>query len=401
MVTLIRIQPWSIIVANLYKVLVLVILGLIPCYLFFYIEVSDELVRCAIFNKRKCNYVVELAVSVNRHGEYALAQRVKHSMAKLGWEYYIHKPNDKIVSLPIIKQFALSLDWLLGKYFKPEFILVLNDHAEMTWSKPKYLYVNVYPDFFITINNQFHKDYVKEFDGYVDLNMYGKAEDKYVWLKNALESNNKENFVIMRGILAMPDVEYQQAQVNKIIFVGTTWGAWRSGRKHSKLVMELAKQEDMDVYGAGLAWEFLGDSYRGAISEKDFYILIAKIRDYGVALCTHTLDHLDAGIPTNRVFEAIAAGAIPIVDQNYFITKEFGDNVLYIDQNDSFSNILEQVNKHLLWLRNHPSAVRVMAKKNYDLAMAKFNITTHLLNIRRMHNYFKNHNFEGRHILYD
>jgi hypothetical protein len=342
------------------------------------------------------NYVIFITASSNRIGENELLHRTVASAKKLGWSCYYHRADEDIITLPVIKWIPGLLDIALSHIIKPDLVLVLNHHAKLTYAKPSYLYINIPPDFLISPNDQFMLPYLKDFTGYIDLNLYGENEDKETWLTTTLAKENKKDYLITKGIFAIPDLPpYKHTPFNKLMIFGSNWGDNRKSIKSRKLILNLANQGLLDAYGSEKSWGFLGKFYKGGLHGNGLNT-INKIKEYGAMLCFHTSLHLEAGIPTNRIFEAVAAGSIAISDRNPFIVREFGSNVLYVDANASLSALTEQVKHHLNWIKNHPKESEAMTRKAYDITMQKFTIESSLLKLKEINERFKKQKFTGR-----
>lgn len=108
---------------------------------------------------------------------------------------------------------------------------------------------------------------------------------------------------------------------NHVFYAGIGWDRNASGlQRHEEVFRALEKQGVLEIYGPkkianGLSpWDGF-KSYKGELPF-DGSALISKINQVKFALALSSLSHLRSQIASNRIFESIAGGAIPIVDKN-------------------------------------------------------------------------------------
>ncbi|HEX8664650.1 MAG TPA: glycosyltransferase family 2 protein [Beijerinckiaceae bacterium] len=94
----------------------------------------------------------------------------------------------------------------------------------------------------------------------------------------------------------------------------------------------------------------------------------------GVALCLHTDAQRGADVPSARLFEAAAAGAVIVTDELAFARRVLRDAVLYIDPRAGHAEAVERVRRHLAWLNEDPArgerlaaAAREALRDEFDL----------------------------------
>lgn len=95
---------------------------------------------------------------------------------------------------------------------------------------------------------------------------------------------------------------------------------------------------------------------------------------HGISLVIHSEKHLQCGIPTGRIFEALACCNIIICDQHPFVKHHFGDTVLYIDTLPSAEEIETQICDHLTWIKNHPRLAKQMASDAHAIFLREFQL---------------------------
>lgn len=154
--------------------------------------------------------------------------------------------------------------------------------------------------------------------------------------------------------LAQNYVEYSSATKNQALVVGSLWGCNRNSLRMMQALQRLSKSNLLVAYGLD-ALKPLGQGYKGALESFEPQIinnslkLVALQKKYGISIVVHNLEHMIDGLPTSRIAESIAAGAIVISDEHPFIKKFFGDNVLYIDDLKSSEEIYSQIYNHIMW----------------------------------------------------
>lgn len=134
-----------------------------------------------------------------------------------------------------------------------------------------------------------------------------------------------------------------------LFYAGVGW----DGQRHGSLFQALQGNVDMAFYGPPATWKQAGSQYRGQIA-MDGRSVVEKIRESGVALCIHKTEHRIEGVPSMRLFEAAAAGAVILTDRLTFTTEKFGDTVLYLDFDQSPEAIANQVKEHMAWIERNP-----------------------------------------------
>lgn len=135
--------------------------------------------------------------------------------------------------------------------------------------------------------------------------------------------------------------------------------------------------ERMDDWGGMRPWEGYS-SYCGQIPFDGFSIL-KEINDCGICLVLSSDIHRRAGAVTNRAYEACAAGAVMISDDNEFMMKHFGDASLFITFNknnprDTYRQIMEKYE----WICSHPQEALALANRAQEIFREKFSLDVQL-----------------------
>ncbi len=167
----------------------------------------------------------------------------------------------------------------------------------------------------------------------------------------------------------------------RLAYVGTNW----DGQRNATLFRALARRGDVFFHGPPESWGYLDSAARGRQIPFDGHSVLQTYRDMGAGLALDRRDFRPDDIPTNRIFEITAAGAIPLTGDLPFIRHHYGDSVLYLDPEAPPRALEWQITRHLDWIATHSQAAAEMASTsnaifNRDLALERM-----LPNILAMH----------------
>lgn len=178
--------------------------------------------------------------------------------------------------------------------------------------------------------------------------------------------------------------EFKEIEPKKLFYCGWAWGENRQGKEYRTLFSLLDRDGKLEVYGPKERWDFIPGSAKGFLPVDGMSIRKA-IHDAGIALVIHSSWHLDVGAPSARIFEAAAASSVIISDRHPFVLREFGDSVLYFDQNQSGEEMHRQIAEHREWIFSHPAEAKEMARRAHQLFLEKFTLEAQLENLARFH----------------
>lgn len=170
---------------------------------------------------------------------------------------------------------------------------------------------------------------------------------------------------------------YQKVSPTRLFYFLAVWGN-RASTRYLTLQNKLAQTDYANLFGRPEDGKDYGDAFRGAI-KYDGKSVIECIGQAGVCLVLHSHAHLQHGIPSGRIFEALAASAVIISDLNPFVIEYFGDSVLYIDESVSGEEMFEQIDAHMMWIKQHPEEALEMAKEAHDIFEKHFLLEDQLL----------------------
>ena len=183
---------------------------------------------------------------------------------------------------------------------------------------------------------------------------------------------------IIEGYPSHANLGLNQIEKLKIFYCGFIKYDLRRGQGSQKIaLMRLDQDKILDIYGGPEDWKFLKYSYRGLLPFEPLSIYEA-IRKSGISLILHSDMHFSSGIPTARIFEAVAANSIIITDRHPFIVKNFGDNVLYIDRGANARSLYDQINTHFEWIKKNEQIVNEKIESCYEIFKSKYSLDTNL-----------------------
>lgn len=178
-----------------------------------------------------------------------------------------------------------------------------------------------------------------------------------------------------------------------MFYCGMNWEVMFGGAgRHDGLFRLLDDSQKVKIYGPERveAWGGLEPwkgyrCYQGMIPFDGFSIL-EKINECGVCLVLSSDTHRRAGAATNRLYEACAAGAVVISDDNEFVLRHFSDAALFITFNkndpiDTFQQIMEKYK----WIVEHPEEALALARRAQEIFIQKFSLDAQLNQIVANH----------------
>lgn len=118
----------------------------------------------------------------------------------------------------------------------------------------------------------------------------------------------------------------------------------------------------------------------------DGFAILEEINECGICLVISSDIHRRAGAVTNRAYEACAAGAVMISDNNEFMKEHFSGAALFIyynrkDPEDTFRQIMEKYE----WIATHKEEALKLVKNAQKIFKEKFALDKQLLTIVQNH----------------
>ena len=179
----------------------------------------------------------------------------------------------------------------------------------------------------------------------------------------------------------------------KLFYCGMNWEKVVSNsNRHEGLFQLLDKTGKVKFFGPDRvqAWGGLRPwegyrCYQYSIPFDGFSIL-KEINDCGICLVLSSDIHRRAGAATNRTYEACAAGAVIISDDNEFMQYYFKDAALFIEYNknnpqDTFDQIMERYE----WIVEHKAEALELARRAQEIFKRVFSLDRQFLKIVNRH----------------
>lgn len=142
--------------------------------------------------------------------------------------------------------------------------------------------------------------------------------------------------------------------------------------------------DKVEVWGGLKPWEGY-KCYQYSIPFDGFSIL-NEINKCGICLVLSSDIHRRAGAATNRTYEACAAGAVIISDENEFMKYYFKDAALFIKYNkNNPKDTYEQIMEKYHWVIEHKEEALDMAKRAQRIFLENFSVDDQMLSIVNHH----------------
>ncbi|MBR1232029.1 glycosyltransferase [Bradyrhizobium sp. AUGA SZCCT0182] len=209
---------------------------------------------------------------------------------------------------------------------------------------------------------------ILSYDGYLVANSSLRA-----YLTDLLRVHGKDapigRFDFLPSALATtcePD-KSSTRNARSLFYAGVHW----DGHRHGDLFAALKGRIPMRIHGDPMRWQHAGKDFAGPLPF-DGESVVDAIRECGIGLALHGKAHRAENIPSMRLFEATAAGAVVISDRLEFAIKEFGDALLYVDVDQSADVASQQIADHVSWINGNPELARSMADRGHAIFNERF-----------------------------
>jgi hypothetical protein len=189
------------------------------------------------------------------------------------------------------------------------------------------------------------------------------------------------------GISFYPTVQncsYKELELHNLMVMIPVWGNRLSDPKFQTLYSLLSQSGFAKFYGVSCNKNIHPEDYMGQIPF-DGSSVIDILQQHGIVLVLHSDFHNNEGIPSARIFEAAAASAVIISDENSFVKQYFGDSVFYIDTSESGESMFLQIQEHLHAILDNQSKALEMAKKAHEIFIKDFTMEQQLQELEKMH----------------
>jgi glycosyltransferase involved in cell wall biosynthesis len=267
------------------------------------------------------------------------------------------------------------------EYFKPDFVLALHFQTPKLTSFPTYGCMWNPTIFFEQYDEYNRVDQAKKnilsYDGYLS-----SSDQINTWLKDILYRTEKKHFICSGFYTSCHQIPYQQPQIEdpNVAYIGTNWDGWR----YQELFEHLDKESYTQIYGPSEAWEYLRLSYK-KILPFDGVSVTSILNQAGIGLCLHKEEHINASVPSMRIFEIVASGALAICSEHPFIRRAFGDSVFYLDSNLSSQDQVVQISGYVKWISDNRQKALEMSLRAHQIFMTEYSLENLLLKIVPYH----------------
>jgi len=328
-------------------------------------NLSSHLFQVAILRQKISPYTIGFVSKKSKMGENEFIAKQTKVLKDLGWNYYIfYGPNaghKGTFSHYLQSKIHEAIHWILGG----DYVLSLSHNFPRPHVPYAYTYLTIGKDlvdenFLPTAEGQFIKEYDGIISSFPDNTFLLKAIKKL-----GLSTPVLQGYPTTYGTPSIPTLP------KKIFYCGVNWDQLRGSQEYQQTLRSLVEDGLVVIYGTAKTWP----NMRNLLSSPlpfDGYSVVKAIRDAGICLCLHSDIHLEAGIPTGRIFEAAAAQAVIISDHHPFIHHHFGNTVLYVDHTHPHESLASQLRRHYAWIQAHPQEAQAMAKKAHQIFVQNF-----------------------------
>ena len=179
-----------------------------------------------------------------------------------------------------------------------------------------------------------------------------------------------------------PDIGPVSLDSFRVFYIGVNWERLvtgsRSRKRHDGLLELLDATNRVDFYGVhelyGVnPWEGF-NNYKGELPFNDGLSIVRTANQCGVALVLSSSAHRDSAVVSTRIFQACAARAIIISDDNPFIARHFGDAVLTFPYSSDPHQAFEHIRTLIEWIERHPVEAAEKAERAHRIFASRFSL---------------------------
>lgn len=215
-------------------------------------------------------------------------------------------------------------------------------------------------------------------------------------IDNYIKSNSNKPFLgYLNPTINEPILDFSFGRY-KCFYIGMNFDLEQDNirKKIFDLINRLDETDMIEFYGPDKFWNNKKKykSYIGSIPFDGGKAIVKTINECGVCLVLSSDLHIEDGVNSCRIFEGLAAGVPIISDKNPFVQKWFGDNIFYIDNEDS-SIAVEQIKEHIEFFKNNPKETLEKMKNCRKIFLNNFLLEKQFLQmINNVQNYKNNVN---------
>jgi hypothetical protein len=190
---------------------------------------------------------------------------------------------------------------------------------------------------------------------------------------------------LLNHTLADPIIPPKAHDQYRVLYCGINWEKLTNKpARHDAVLRELDKQGVLDVYGPReIRGVKLWDGYKGYKGSLPFdgRTIITKIAEAGACLVFSSDAHMRSGIMSNRLFEAMAAGAVVIGDEHPFIPAAIGNNFVCVPSSLPAQERAELIGDALRRFSRHPQEAVRLATAAQRALLESYHLCTQLTDV--------------------
>ena len=293
------------------------------------------------------------------YGERELGWRIKKAAEDLGWTVFLDEYRGRLVKR------VDHLDWIL--YIIPEVEPLRTDCGN-----------------YMTVLHPF--GFFDE-EGYL-LPFYEKYDAYLLTIKPEIFKSKSKHLCTLPFYPTLQPIDYKRLKFKELATMLPVWSNRAKSDKFKSLYKSLSQSGFAKFYGVNHNPDLIREGYIREIPF-DGVSIIKVYQQHGIVLVLHSALHNRFQIPSARIFEAAAASAVIISDQNAFVKEMFGDTVFYIDTTQSSETIYRQIEEHMAQIQRDPEGAWKMAEQAHRIFATQFLMTDQLLQIDSMHKKLK------------
>ena len=285
------------------------------------------------------------------------ARRLVHAAAAMGIEAYaMHDPS--------------GID-----QFDPDFVLCLSHHEGRTTERPTYGVIMAPLAWYA--HDPAAIDRILSYDGHLTL-----SETLAAWLEATLAAAGRRPLIgHYTNTVQATDWTPPRLAAPRLAYVGTNWDGWR----HWDPFDRLARRGLLRAHGPVEAWRHLDPAAYGGPVPFDGYSILGVYRDAGVGLALDRADFAADDLPSLRIFEIVASGAVAIAGDLPFVRRHFADSVLYVDGTATAGVLVDQITDHMAWIAANPGTAVDMSRAAHAVFVTDLAAERLLPNVLDLH----------------
>ena len=190
---------------------------------------------------------------------------------------------------------------------------------------------------------------------------------------------------VLNHSLAAPIIPPRANSRYRAFYCGINWELI-SGKKgrHDAVLKSLDSLDLVDIYGPrSLQGKPVWEGYKGYKQPLPFdgRTIIEKISEAGTCLVFSSEAHIQSNIMSNRLFEALAAGAVVFGDEHPFIRQAIGNNYILVNSTRPALERAQIVAENLHEFNLNPGKAIALAGAAQQLFLEKFNFCEQLASV--------------------